>query len=36
MKKDLEPLIKANNKIDFFLSTFPNTEYAIDLGFKKI
>ena len=34
-KKDLEPLIKANNKIDFFLSTFPNTEYAIDLGFKK-
>ena len=22
MKKDLEPLIKANNKIDFFIKTF--------------
>ena len=34
-KKDLEPLIKANNKIDFFIKTFPNSEYAIDLKFKK-
>ena len=34
-KKDLEPLIKANNKIDFFIKTYPNSEYAIDLKFKK-
>ena len=34
-KKDLEPLIKANDKIDFFLNTYPNSEYALDLKFKK-
>ena len=34
-KKDLEPLLKANNKIDFFLTSYPNTEYAMDLRFKK-
>ena len=34
-KKDLDPLIKTNKKIDFFLKTYPNTEYAIDLRFKK-
>tara|TARA_B100000575_G_scaffold158545_1_gene126644 strand:+ start:621 stop:1454 length:834 start_codon:yes stop_codon:yes gene_type:complete len=34
-KKDLDPLIKTNEKIDFFLETYPNTEYAIDLKFKK-
>ncbi len=34
-KKDLDPLIKANNKIDFFLNTYPNSEYAMDLRFKK-
>ncbi len=34
-KKDLEPLLKADSKIDFFLKNFPNTEYAIDLRFKK-
>ena len=34
-KKDLAPLIKANNKIDFFLKSYPNSEYAMDLRFKK-
>ncbi len=34
-KKDLKPLIDANNKIDFFLSEYPNSDYAIDLKFKK-
>ena len=34
-KKDLLPLIKAEEKIDFFLKNYPDTEYAIDLKFKK-
>ncbi len=34
-KRDLEPLLKAAKKIDFFLNEFPDTEYAIDLQFKK-
>ena len=34
-KKDIEPLLKAQNKINFFLKEFPDTEYAIDLQFKK-
>ena len=34
-KKDIEPLLKAKNKINFFLEEFPDTEYAIDLQFKK-
>ena len=34
-KKDLGPLLKANKKINFFLSSFPNSEYSIDLRFKK-
>ena len=34
-KKDLEPLIKANNKINSFLTSYPNSEYAMDLRFKK-
>jgi outer membrane protein assembly factor BamD len=34
-KKDLKPLIEANKKIDFFLNKYPNTDYAIDLQFKK-
>ena len=33
-KKDIEPLIKAKKKIDFFLLNYPRTEYAIDLKFK--
>ncbi len=34
-KKDLNPLLKATEKIDFFLQKYPNTDYAIDLKFKK-
>ena len=34
-KKDMKPLINANNKIDFFLKTYPDSDYAIDLKFKK-
>ncbi len=32
---DLAPLLESKNRIDFFLEKFPNTEYAIDLKFKK-
>ena len=34
-KKDLKPLLNADEKIDFFLKKYPNTDYAIDLKFKK-
>jgi outer membrane protein assembly factor BamD len=34
-KKDSEPIIKAKDKIDFFLEKYPNNDYAIDLQFKK-
>ena len=34
-KKDLQPLIDAKEKIVFFLEKYPNTDYAIDLKFKK-
>ena len=34
-KKDLKPLVDATEKIDFFLKKYPNTDYAIDLQFKK-
>ncbi len=34
-KKDLQPLLDADSKIDFFLEKFPNSDYAIDLKFKK-
>ena len=34
-KKDLKPLLNANAKIDFFLKNFPNSDYALDLKFKK-
>ncbi len=34
-KKDLKPLIEANKKIDYFIGRYPNTDYAIDLKFKK-
>ena len=34
-KRDLKPLIKSLNKINFFIEKYPNTEYAIDLKFKK-
>jgi outer membrane protein assembly factor BamD len=34
-KKDLKPLLEASKKIDFFINKFPETDYAIDLKFKK-
>ena len=34
-KKDVEPIIKSLEEIDFFLKKFPNSEYAIDLKFKR-
>jgi len=34
-KKDLKPLIDATKKIDFFMGKYPDTDYAIDLQFKK-
>ena len=33
-KKDINPLIKSREKIEFFLKEYPNTEYSIDLNFK--
>ncbi|MDC0418903.1 outer membrane protein assembly factor BamD [Pelagibacteraceae bacterium] len=33
-KKDINPLLKSREKINFFLKNYPNTEYAIDLKFK--
>ena len=34
-KKDLQPLLKATEKINFFLKKYPDSDYAIDLRFKK-
>ena len=34
-KKDLKPLLQANKKINFFLNKYPDTDYSIDLKFKK-
>ena len=34
-KKDLQPLLLAKNQIDFFLKEYPESEYSIDLKFKK-
>lgn len=34
-KKDIDPLLKASKKIDYFLEKYPLTDYAIDLKFKK-
>tara|TARA_B110001452_G_C15229886_1_gene426091 strand:- start:1391 stop:2215 length:825 start_codon:yes stop_codon:yes gene_type:complete len=34
-KKDLNPLIEASAKIDFFINKYSDTDYAIDLKFKK-
>ena len=34
-KKDLKPLLKAEKQINFFIKKYPNSEYAIDLKFKK-
>ena len=34
-KKDVDPLLKAGKKIDYFLEKYPLSDYAIDLKFKK-
>ncbi len=34
-KNDLNPLLQAEEKIDYFLKRYPKTDYAIDLTFKK-
>ncbi len=34
-KYDLKPLLEAQKKINSFLKKYPNSEYAIDLSFKK-
>tara|TARA_Y200000002_G_scaffold377356_1_gene382819 strand:- start:155 stop:988 length:834 start_codon:yes stop_codon:yes gene_type:complete len=34
-KHDLKPLNESKKKIDSFLKKYPNTEYAIDLKFKR-
>ena len=33
-KKDIAPLLESRKKINFFLNTFPNTDYALDLKYK--
>ena len=34
-KKDLKPLIDAQREIDFFLKKYPESDYSLDLKFKK-
>ncbi len=34
-KRDLQPLLDARSKIEFFLKEYPDTDYAIDLQFKQ-
>ena len=34
-KKDLKPLLKAREAIDFFIKEYPESDYAIDLRFKR-
>ena len=33
-KKDLQPLLKAREKFEFIMQTYPNTDYATDARFK--
>ena len=33
-KKDLQPLLKAKEKFEFIMKTYPNTDYATDARFK--
>jgi len=33
-KKDLKPLLKAKEKFEFIMQTYPNTDYATDARFK--
>ena len=34
-KKDLQPLLNASKKIEFFIKKYPNSDYTTDLKFKK-
>ena len=34
-KKDLQPLLDATEKINFFINKFPESDYTLDLKFKK-
>tara|TARA_B100000575_G_C23109774_1_gene640938 strand:+ start:225 stop:1055 length:831 start_codon:yes stop_codon:yes gene_type:complete len=34
-KKDIKPLLEAKKQINYFISKYPNSDYAIDLKFKK-
>jgi outer membrane protein assembly factor BamD len=34
-RKDLKPLLKASEKIEFFLKKYPDSDYSTDLKFKK-
>lgn len=34
-KKDLQPLLDAEKKINYFLKFYPESDYALDLKFKK-
>ena len=34
-KKDLKPLLDADEQIDFFINKYPNSDYSTDLKFKK-
>tara|TARA_B100001057_G_C22420569_1_gene783383 strand:- start:155 stop:685 length:531 start_codon:yes stop_codon:yes gene_type:complete len=34
-KKDLKPLLDAQRKIEFFLNNYPDSDYSLDLKFKK-
>ena len=33
-RKDVKPLLKSKEKIEFFLQNYPNTDYSLDLKFK--
>ena len=34
-KKDIKPLLDAKQQINFFINKYPDTDYSIDLKFKK-
>ena len=34
-KKDIEPILKAKKEIDLFLKKFPESDYSMDLKFKR-
>ena len=34
-KKDIKPLMEADSQIEYFVTKYPDSDYAIDLKFKK-